>query len=122
MAKKVMIVDDSIVVRQQVAWALLQAGYEVVEATNGEEGLAKAETTADLAMIICDVNMPLLNGLGMLERLQDQGLLSRCPVVMLTSEGQPELIAKAKALGAKGWMVKPVSSESLVATVKKLAV
>lgn len=122
MSKKVMIVDDSIVVRQQVSWALLDAGYEVLEATNGEEGLARAAATPDLAMIICDVSMPFLNGLGMLARLGEQGLLSRCPVVMLTSEGQPELIAQAKALGAKGWMVKPVTSEALVATVKKLAV
>lgn len=119
MAKKILIVDDSLIVRQQVAWALLQAGYEVVEAADGLEGIKAVESGGEPSMIICDVNMPVMSGLDMLSELGAKG--SKSPVVMLTSEGQPDLITKAKSLGAKGWMVKPISPELLVATVKKLA-
>ena len=114
-----MIVDDSLVVRQQVFWALAQAGYEVIEATNGAERLQAVQTNDSIAMIICDVNMPVMNGLELLAGLS--ALAFTRPVVMLTSEGQPELIAKAKASGAKGWMVKPIAPDLLVATARKLA-
>ena len=118
--KRILVVDDSLTVRQQLSRALEAAGYSVIEAEDGAEGLRKAEAANDLGMVVCDVNMPVLDGLGMLAGLHERGLVSRFPVIMLTSEAQPALMARAKRLGAKGWMVKPVSSEALVATVKKL--
>jgi two-component system chemotaxis response regulator CheY len=120
MKKRILVVDDSATVRQQISRALEQADYNVVEASDGAEGLRKAEATSDLCMVVCDVNMPVMDGLEMLAGLQETGLASRVPVVMLTSEVQPSLMARAKRLGAKAWVVKPVSSDAIVATVNKL--
>ena len=120
MGKKILVVDDSQSVRQQVGLALKQAGYDIVEAVDGNEGANKINTMAGLAMVISDVNMPILNGLEMLEKVSDK-LKAGLPVVMLTTEGQPALIKRAKAAGAKGWIVKPFKAAQLVATVDKLA-
>ena len=118
MAKKIIVIDDSPTVRQQVGMALKQAGFDVVEATDGEEGLSTIRNVKDAAMAICDVNMPRMNGLEMLEALARTG--SVLPVLMLTTEGQPQLVERAKKSGAKGWIVKPFKAELLVAAVKKL--
>ena len=118
MAKKIIVIDDSPTVRQQVGMALKQAGFDVVEAADGEEGLAAIKNVKDAAMAICDVNMPKMNGLEMLEALALSG--PALPVLMLTTEGQPQLVERAKKSGAKGWIVKPFKAELLVAAVKKL--
>lgn len=117
---KILIVDDSITVRQQVIAALKPAGYDIAEAGDGEEALTQLLSGLAVRLVICDVNMPKLNGLDMLERLRSEASISATPVLMLTTEGQPEYIARAKSLGAKGWMVKPFKPELLVAAVKKL--
>jgi two-component system chemotaxis response regulator CheY len=121
MGKKILVVDDSSTVRQQVRIALSQAGYTVVEAVDGMDGQSKIQANSDLAMVICDVNMPRMNGLQMLEAVHKSGSAAGVPIVMLTSEAQPALIRQAKANGAKGWIVKPFKAEMLVAAVKKLA-
>jgi two-component system, chemotaxis family, chemotaxis protein CheY len=120
MMKRILIVDDSLIVRAHVASTLLRAGYDVIEAADGAEGCQKAESSVDLSMVICDVNMPVRSGLEMLAYLWEKGLTSRFPILMMTSELDPALMSQAKRLGAKGWMVKPVSPEALVATVRKL--
>jgi len=117
--KTVLIIDDSQVVREQVAATLRAASYQVVEACNGVEGLARVKDVPGLALAICDINMPELGGIEVLERLTAQGLLS-FPFVVLSSEGQPDLVGRARALGAKGWMMKPVLPASLLAVVNKL--
>jgi two-component system chemotaxis response regulator CheY len=120
METKVLVVDDSAIVRQQVGFQLAEAGFQIVEAVDGQDALEKLEATKDIKMILCDVLMPRMNGIEFLTKLSEGGILKRVPVVMLTTEGQPELIARAKCLGAKAWMVKPVKPELLVAAVKKL--
>ena len=120
MAKKVLVVDDSRTVRQQVGLVLGAAGYEVLEAVDGIEGVEKIEKLKDLSMVICDVNMPRMNGLEMLQTVKGGGKNATLPIIMLTTEGQPALVAQAKAAGAKGWIVKPFKPELLVAAVKKL--
>lgn len=117
---KILIVDDSITVRQQVLAALKPAGFELAEAGDGEDALTQLLGGLSVRLVICDVNMPKLNGLDMLERLRGEASIASTPVLMLTTEGQPEYIARAKSLGAKGWMVKPFKPELLVAAVKKL--
>ena len=115
----VLVVDDSLMVRRQVSAALKGLGYVVQEAGDGVEALKKLDSFPDTRLIVCDVNMPNMNGLEFLECLSKRG--SSIPVVMLTTEGQPELIQRAKSLGAKGWLVKPFKPEFLAATAKKLA-
>lgn len=119
MSKKVLVVDDSATVRQQVAFALSQAGFTVIEAVDGIDGAEKVAATADLALVICDVNMPRMNGLEMLEAVKG---IATTPIIMLTTEGDPALVARAKQAGAKGWIVKPFKPELLVAAARKLAV
>ncbi len=109
----VMIVDDSAPVRQQVGTALRQAGFAVVEAFDGQDGVEKLHVNPGVSVIICDVNMPRMTGIEFLERLG-----GRLPVLMLTTEGQPELKQKAKALGAKGWIIKPFKPELLVQAIR----
>lgn len=120
MSKKIMVVDDSQTVRQQVGMALTQAGFEVVEAVDGQDGMEKIGLEPDLAMVICDVNMPRMNGIEMLTSVKADGKNASLPVIMLTTEGQPELVERAKKVGAKGWIVKPFKPNLLVAAVKKL--
>lgn len=117
--KKILVVDDSPTVRQQVNLALTRSGYQVLEAGDGTEGLHQIDTQA-LSLVICDVNMPRMNGLEMLEQVRAKPRHASLPIVMLTSEGQPALIERAKKAGAKGWIVKPFKADLLVAAVNKL--
>jgi two-component system chemotaxis response regulator CheY len=120
MGKTILVIDDSASVRQQVRMALSQAGFDIVEAVDGLDGAEKIEASNDIAMVICDVNMPRMNGLEMLERVKGGGQRGALPIVMLTTEGQPALIRRAKAAGAKGWIVKPFRADQLVAAAQKL--
>jgi len=106
-------------VRRQVGGTLRNLGYAVVEAVDGLDALEKLDLNANAKLIVCDVNMPRMNGIEFLERLSASG--SKIPVVMLTTEGEPELIQRAKSLGAKGWLLKPFKAEFLEATAKKWA-
>jgi two-component system, chemotaxis family, chemotaxis protein CheY len=115
----ILVVDDSSLVRRQVTAALTGFGYAIVEAVDGLDALEKLEASPDIGLIMCDVNMPRMNGIEFLERLSGRG--SSVPVVMLTTEGQPELIQRAKLLGAKGWLFKPFKPGFLAATANKLA-
>lgn len=118
--KKVLVVDDSATVRQQVSLALSPAGFDVVEAVDGVQGLKAIETNNDLDLVICDVNMPHKNGIDMLTEAKADGKNPKLPIVMLTTEGQPALIKRAKEAGACGWIVKPFKADRLVAAAQKL--
>jgi two-component system chemotaxis response regulator CheY len=120
MSKRVLIVDDSATIRQQVRMALTQAGFEVIEAADGEDGVAKIRTDPAICAVICDVNMPKKNGLELIEEIKAGGVNSHVPIVMLTTEGQPALVQRAKQAGAKGWIVKPFKANLLVAAMQKL--
>lgn len=118
MSTMVMVVDDSFMIRQQVGRALRDAGYEVVEAGDGQDALEKLTTHPAVALVVCDVNMPRMNGIEFLERARETKTV---PVVMLTTEGQVDMIQRARSLGAKGWITKPFKPDLLVAAAKKLA-
>lgn len=120
MSKKVLVVDDSQTVRQQVSIALSQAGYEVLEAGDGVEGFDKISGDQEIKLVVCDVNMPRMNGLEMVEKVRGDSQFDKLPIVMLTTEGAPQLIARAKKAGAKGWIVKPFKADLLVKAVDKL--
>jgi len=118
MSKKILVVDDSATVRQQLRVTLEQAGFHVVEACDGVDGVQKVQLNRDLSMVIADVNMPRMNGLEMVEQIRRQR--ANLPIVMLTTEGQPDMIRRAKDAGAKGWIVKPFKAHLLVAAAQKL--
>ena len=119
MSKTVLVVDDSGTVRQQVTMALKQAGFATKEAADGVEGL-NAITSDSIDMVICDVNMPNMNGLEMVEAVKAKPEHQALPIVMLTTEGQPSMIKRAKDAGATGWIVKPFDATQLIAAAKQL--
>ena len=116
--KKILVVDDSDTVRQQVRQALAPAGYEIVEAVDGLDGLEKIRASQNLSLVLCDVNMPRMTGLELITTLHGDGVT--VPIIMLTSEGQASLIRRAREAGAKGWIVKPFKVNLLLAAVNKV--
>ena len=118
MSKKILIVDDSATVRQQVRAALEQVGFIVTEAVDGQDAVQKM--SVGFSGIVCDVNMPRMNGVEFVEVVKKQPEHASLPILMLTTEGSPELIRRANAAGAKGWIVKPFKPDQLVAAMQKL--
>jgi two-component system chemotaxis response regulator CheY len=117
--KKILAVDDSPSVRQMVKLTLTGAGYDIIEAGNGAEGLSKAQGTA-VDMVVTDLNMPVMNGLGLIRELRKLPTYRGVPILFLTTESDPELKQQAKAAGATGWITKPFQQDQLVAIVKKV--
>jgi two-component system chemotaxis response regulator CheY len=119
MAKTVLSVDDSASIRQMVKLTLSGAGYEVVQAGDGAEGLAKAQSTP-CDLVVTDLNMPVMNGLGLIRELRKLPAYKGVPIIFLTTESDAALKQEAKAAGATGWITKPFQQEQLVAVVKKV--
>ena len=120
MSRRVLIVDDSATVRLQVRQALAPAGFEVIEASDGQEGIEMIQGDSAIAAVICDVNMPRKSGLELIEAVKASGHTAHLPIIVMTTEGQPALVQRAKAAGAKGWLVKPFKPNVLVAAMAKL--
>ena len=120
MAIKVMVVDDSTTVRQELGYALQRAGFDVLEGIDGQDAYDKLTAAPDVSLIVCDLHMPRMDGLELLRLVKTEETKKHIPVLMLTTEGRPELISKARTLGARAWLVKPVRDNLVVATVKRL--
>jgi two-component system chemotaxis response regulator CheY len=119
-AKNVLLVDDSKTVRQQVGSAIKGGGFGVVEACDGKEALSiLTARRGEIAMVICDVNMPVMGGLELLEAISQRSDCADLPVVILTTEARQNLKERAKSAGAKGWIVKPFNPRVLLAAVQK---
>ena len=118
--KTVLIVDDSRTARARVASVLLEGGFDVVEAVDGVDGHAKITSNSNLSLVVCDVNMPKMGGIEMLRLVRANPRNADLPIFMLSTEGQPELISRAKKAGATGWMVKPFQPRVFLAVVVKL--
>lgn len=119
MAKTVLIVDDSASIRQVVSIALKSAGYEVIEASNGEDALSKL-TGQRVHLIISDVNMPVMDGITFLKEVKTRPAYKFSPVIMLTTESTDAKKAEGQAAGAKAWVVKPFQPAQMLAAVSKL--
>lgn len=119
--KRVLVVDDYGSVRQQVSLALSPAGFEVIEAIDGQMGVDVIVADHSLSLVICDVNMPRMNGLDLLRIVREKPAHAELPIIMLTTDGQPAQIRRAKDLGARGWVVKPFNPAQLLSAVQKLA-
>jgi two-component system chemotaxis response regulator CheY len=119
MSKVIMTVDDSASIRQMVSFTLKDAGYEVVEAVDGQDALSKVNGQT-LNMVITDLNMPNLDGIGLIKALREKPECKFIPIIMLTTESQAEKKQEGKAAGATGWIVKPFKPEQLIAVIKKV--
>ncbi len=119
MSKVIMTVDDSASVRQMVAFTLKGAGYTVVEAVDGKDALAKLPT-AQIHMMITDLNMPNLDGIGLIKEVRALPAYKFIPIVMLTTESQDTKKQEGKSAGATGWIVKPFKPDQLLAVIKKV--
>jgi two-component system chemotaxis response regulator CheY len=118
-SRKILAVDDSVSIRKSISFILGQENFEVIEAENGADGLAKA--TADkFGLIITDINMPIMDGIQFIKELRNTVEHKFTPIIVLTTENQESKMQEGKAAGATGWIVKPFSSEKLIAVVKKI--
>lgn len=119
MAKTILAVDDSGSLRQMVAFSLKAAGYDVVQAVDGQDGLNKAkQKTVDL--VLTDQNMPIMDGLTLITNLRSLSSYQKVPILMLTTESSDEMKAKGRAAGANGWLVKPFDPKRLIEVVQKV--
>jgi len=117
--RKVLIVDDAVSMRQMVSFTLKQGGYEVVEAEHGQDALNKlAGTTVDL--ILTDLNMPVMDGITLIQNVRRMPSMKSKPILMLTTEGLAAKKEQGKAAGATGWIVKPFDPEKLLQTLAKV--
>ncbi|AMS33832.1 MAG: response regulator [Betaproteobacteria bacterium] len=115
----ILAVDDSPSIRQMVAFTLKSAGYSVIEASDGADGLAKAkEKTVNL--VLTDQNMPLMDGITLVKNLRGMPSYATTPILILTTESSDDMKAKGRAAGATGWLVKPFDPVRLVEIVKKV--
>ena len=119
MSKRIMTVDDSASIRQMVSFTLKEAGYGAVEAVDGKDALAKLNGTP-VHMIITDLNMPNLDGIGLIKGVRANPSYKFIPIVMLTTESQDSKKQEGKQAGATGWIVKPFKPEQLLAVIKKV--
>lgn len=118
MSRVILTVDDSASVRQMVGFTLKSAGFTVIEAAHGQEALNKM--TSDVHLVITDLNMPVLDGIGVVKGVRSNPAFKYTPVIVLTTESQDSKKQEAKAAGATGWIVKPFKPEQLLAVVKKV--
>ena len=119
MGKRILIVDDSSSMRTVAGIALRGAGYEVLEAGNGQEGLAKLDGER-IHLIISDVNMPVMDGIEFLKEVKRHPNYRFTPVIMLTTEAGEDTKAAGRAAGAKAWIVKPFQPTVMLDAVSKL--
>lgn len=117
---KILVVDDTEIQRFQLKRDLESAGHQVIDACDGADGLTKLKQNPDVALIICDVNMPNMDGLTMCSQIQADGQHKGIPVFMLTTESSAELKEAGKKCGVRAWITKPHVPEKLFAAVGKV--
>lgn len=115
----ILAVDDSATMRQLVSFTLAGAGYKVIEASDGQEALERANQH-DFQLLITDVNMPRMDGITLIRQLRANPKLKYVPMLMLTTESGADKKQQGKAAGATGWIVKPFEPQQLLATVRRV--
>lgn len=119
MTTRILAVDDSPTIRALVSKALRNAGFEVFLASDGVEGVG-ALSEADPHLIITDINMPRMDGFGLIESVRSTGSHAEVPILVLTTESGDDLKARARSAGATGWIVKPFEDARLIAVIDKV--
>ena len=118
---KILVVDDSSTVRDEVAGFLRKNGLDVDTAMDGKDGLAKLRANPGVKLVVSDVNMPNMDGLTMVEKIRGELANTAVNVVMLTTESSPAMKERGKAAGVRGWIVKPFKGDAMLETFRKLA-
>jgi two-component system, chemotaxis family, chemotaxis protein CheY len=119
MARHIMTVDDSKTMRDMVTFTLRGAGFQVCEAEDGQKALQVLKTTT-VDLVITDLNMPKLDGVGLIRALRADPKHRSVPILMLTTESDPAKKAEGRGAGATGWLVKPFNPEKLVELIHRV--
>ncbi len=117
---QILVVDDSSTVRNEVGNFLKANGFDVAYAVDGRDGLVKLKADPAVKLVVCDVNMPNLDGLTMAEKVRGELGNNAVSIVMLTTENSPAMKERGKAAGVKGWIVKPFNGAAVLGSFKKL--
>jgi two-component system chemotaxis response regulator CheY len=117
---KILIVDDSESIREIVSMTLKNEGYDVTVGVDGKDALEKLTDTDDFRLIITDLHMPNLDGIGLIKEIRSSEKYARVPILFLTTETQNEKKMEAKKAGATGWIIKPFIPAKLIHAVKKV--
>ncbi len=117
---KILIVDDSDVIRSELQGILVKDGYAVTEASSGTEGLKAALEQGPFDLIITDYNMPGLNGVEMCSKIRQDSRFSQVPILVLTTESSTELRKKGQEIGVRAWLVKPINADVISKVLVKL--
>ncbi len=115
----ILAVDDSASMRQMVSFTLKNAGYNVVEAVDGQDALEKANTR-DFDLVLTDQNMPRMDGLGLTRKLRANPKFKSTPILILTTESSDEMKQAGRGAGATGWLVKPFDPVKLIEVIRKV--
>ncbi|WP_310481722.1 response regulator, partial [Chamaesiphon sp. VAR_48_metabat_403] len=118
---QVLVVDDSLVQRQSLARSLTKAGCQVIQASHGREGILRLQEHPRIRLVVCDIEMPQMNGFEFLSYCRQDPKLSQIPIVMLTTRGGQKHRDLAMTLGAKNYLTKPQSDRELLDIVAQLA-
>lgn len=122
MSKRILTIDDSKTIRDMLMLTLVEAGFDVIQAVDGQDGLdVLAKDTGEIDCIITDINMPRMDGYEVIRNLRKDPAYKSKPILVLTTESDGDKKNLAREAGATGWMVKPFDPERLVATVRKVA-
>lgn len=119
MAKTILAVDDSASIRQMVSFTLKSAGYDVIEAVDGMDGLDKAKSRT-VNLVLTDQNMPRMDGLTLIKNLRTMPQYTSVPILMLTTESSDVMKTQGRSAGATGWLVKPFDPQKLIEVVRKV--
>ncbi|MFN3844949.1 MAG: response regulator [Paracoccaceae bacterium] len=120
MSLRILAVDDSLTMREMLRQTLTEAGFQVVLAEDGLDALDKLPA-ADPDLILSDLNMPKMDGFGLIDAVRKGNVSSRVPILVLTTESAATLKDRARAAGATGWITKPFDETSLVSTIRRVA-
>ncbi len=115
----ILAVDDSASMRQMVSFTLKSAGFDVIDAVDGVDALGKAKAEK-VDLVLTDVNMPRMDGIGLIKELRALSNYKFTPILMLTTESGADKKTEGKSAGATGWIVKPFNPDQLLATIKKV--
>lgn len=120
MQSKILVIDDSESVREAISMSLKSAGYRVESAVDGQDGIIKLKSCEGVGLVITDLNMPNMDGIGVVKEVRKSEKHKFLPILILTTETQNIKRMEARQAGATGWIIKPFQREQLIQVVKKV--